>query len=254
MKAANFSGCILAAVAAAMALTLSTAPSRALQPGGSVTYSIELNSTTSVALADPYLVLIQPNSDGTTANVGAVSMGSSLSLTNTAPTTGTVNFGYDTLGFTTGPSYYSIIGSIGGADLATAINPSDASAANGVAFSTLLNNNQNDLTLLQQIANGVSNAAGLSTFTLTDSNAEDSIISGLSLAYGGGINNVGIPNVQVTPAQLDFATPIGNPADLFEFSNGQLIGSATVVPEPAAFALLALPALALLALRRRRRM
>ncbi|MGC8539740.1 MAG: hypothetical protein ACP5QA_03830 [Phycisphaerae bacterium] len=250
MRSAKFSHVALIAAGVAMSgLILDAGTSQALQPGGSVSYSITSNSSTPITLSDPYLVLIQPITAGT-ANVGAVSMGSSLSLSDAAPTTGTVNFGLDSLSLTAEPSYYSIIGSIGSSDLAVVINPNNYSAANGVSFSSLLSNNPGDLALLQQVANSV---GGSLAPTLTAANAEGDIISGLSVAQQFNINEAGTANAAVTPSQLDFAVPIGGSGDLFEFSSGTLIGTATVVPEPAAWMLLALPALALLPMMRRRK-
>ncbi len=63
----------------------------------------------------------------------------------------------------------------------------------------------------------------------------------------------GTAGASVTPSQLDLAVPIGSPGDLFEFSSGTPIGTATVVPEPAAWMLLGLPALAMLPMMRRRK-
>lgn len=240
---------LMAAGVAVLGLALDAGVSHALQPGGSVSYSITSNSSTPITLSDPYMVLIQPTA-ASTANVGAVSMGTSLSLSSAAATTGTVSFGYNSLSLTAAPSYYSIIGAIGSSDLAAVINPNDYAAANGVAFSSLLSNNPGDLALLQQVANSV---GGTLAPTLTPSTAEGDIISGLSLAQQFSINEVGTSNAAITPAQLDFAVPIGSSGDLFEFSTGTLIGTATVVPDPATWMLLALPVLALLPMLRRRR-
>jgi|GEM_PF-5180229 MYXO-CTERM domain-containing protein len=240
---------LMAAGVAVLGLALDAGVSHALQPGGSVSYSITSNSSTPITLSDPYMVLIQPTA-ASTVNVGAVSMGTSLSLSNAAPTTGTVNFGLDSLSLTAAPSYYSIIGSIGASDLAAVINPNNYAAANGIAFSSLLSNNPGDLALLQQIADSVGGALAP---TLTATTAESDIISGLSLAQQFNINEAGTANASVTPSQLDFAVPIGGSGDLFEFSNGTLIGTATVVPDPATWMLLALPVLAMLPMLRRRR-
>ncbi len=250
MRRVKFSNVMLIAAGVAVSgLILDVGTSQASQPAGSVLYSITSNSSTPITLSDPYMVLIQPITAGT-ANVGAVSMGTSLSLSSAAPTTGTVNFGLDSLPFTAEPSYYSIIGSIGTSDLAAVINPNDYAAANGVLFSSLLSNNPGDLALLQQVANSVGGALAP---TLTAANAEGDIISGLSVAHQFNINEAGTANASVTPSQLDFAVPIGSSGDLFEFSSGTLIGTATVVPEPTAWMLLALPALAMLPMLRRRK-
>ncbi len=248
MRLKNASRLVFASSAALLGLTLSAATSQALQPAGTVSYSLTSNSSTPITLTDPYMVLIEPLS-ATTANIGAVSMGASLTLSNTAPTTGRVSFGYDSLSLTAAPSYYSIIGAIGTSDLAAVINQNDYAAANGVSFSSLLSGNPGDLTLLQQVANSV---GGSLAPTLTPSTAEGDIISGLSLAQQFNLNEVGTANASITPAQLDFAVPIGGSGDLFEFSNGTLIGTATVVPEPATWILLTLAVLALLPVLRRR--
>ena len=248
MRMKNAALILSASVAALLGIGLSAGTSLALQPGGTVSYSLTSNSSTPITISDPYMVLIEPLT-ATTANVGAVSMGSSLAISSAGATTGSVSFGYDSLSLTAAPSYYSIIGAIGSSDLAAVINSNDYSAANGVAFSSLLSNNPNDLALLQQIANSV---GGSLAPTLTDSTAEGDIISGLSLAQQFNFNEVGTSNVAITPTQLDFAVPIGGSGDLFEFSNGTFIGTATVVPEPASWMLMALPLLALLPLWRRR--